>query len=186
MSNTNTRNNTLIRFGTVACKCIQIICWIGAAMLLFVAVASLFNADWTTQNLISEGGVTVNGVAIAVNDPAGKGVHVAMLVAFIGGIVGFVLESMIFGNMHSVLKTAQSGSPFQPANVKRIEQIGYLSIALPVLGFVITTLCKLVGGPDALEISIDLTGVVMGLLVLCLSQFFAHGVQLENDVDGLV
>ena len=36
------------------------------------------------------------------------------------------------------------------------------------------------------EISLDTTGIFMGIIVLCLTQFFAHGVDLEEDVDGLL
>jgi len=39
---------------------------------------------------------------------------------------------------------------------------------------------------DFAEISIDMGGISMGIIVLCFSQFFAHGVELENDVDGLL
>ena len=80
-------------------------------------------------------------------------------------------------------------------SVRRIKPKHALSVGLwfggfqglmPVIGFVTSVLAKIFGGPDALEISVDLTGIVMGILVMCLSQFFAHGVKLENDVDGLV
>jgi len=37
-----------------------------------------------------------------------------------------------------------------------------------------------------MEISVDLEGFVWGLLVLCLTQYFAHGAQLENEVEGLL
>ena len=32
----------------------------------------------------------------------------------------------------------------------------------------------------------DVAGIFMGIIVLCLTQFFVHGAELENDVDGLL
>ena len=35
-------------------------------------------------------------------------------------------------------------------------------------------------------ISIDMGGIFMGIIVLCLTQYFVHGADLEKDVDGLL
>ena len=45
---------------------------------------------------------------------------------------------------------------------------------------------RLVLGVDTVETSVAFDGFVMGLIVLCLTQFFAHGVELEKDVNGLL
>jgi hypothetical protein len=45
---------------------------------------------------------------------------------------------------------------------------------------------RLVNGGGAGEISMSLSGLWIGIIMLCMSQFFAHGVALEEDVDGLV
>lgn len=36
------------------------------------------------------------------------------------------------------------------------------------------------------EVSMDHSGLIMGVVVLCPSQYFVRGAQLEKDVDGLV
>ena len=41
-------------------------------------------------------------------------------------------------------------------------------------------------GPELVESSVDMMGIVMGILMLCLSQVFALGMQMQNDMDGLV
>ncbi|MBE5801575.1 MAG: DUF2975 domain-containing protein [Clostridiales bacterium] len=184
MNQTNKTN--LLKFGKTASKVIEIICWVGAAIILMTAVASIFNIEWTVQNLMPETSITMNGFEINVNDPDSSATFGALLTALFGGVIGIAVMALIFRNMYNVLKTAESGSPFQPENVKRIETIGWMSIAMPVIAFVTSVLVKLLGGPDALEVSFSLSGVIMGVLVLILSQFFARGVELENDVDGLV
>ena len=45
---------------------------------------------------------------------------------------------------------------------------------------------KLVVGVDAVEVSGGMDGLIMGIIVLCLTQFFAHGVELEDEMEGLV
>ena len=45
---------------------------------------------------------------------------------------------------------------------------------------------RLVQGLDAVETSVNLYGFSMGIIVLCLTQSFAHGAALEQDVEGLV
>lgn len=67
-----------------------------------------------------------------------------------------------------------------------MREIGIFTIAIPVIGFIMSVIARLVMGSDVAEISIDMGGIFMGIVVLCFTQFFAHGVELENDVDGLV
>ena len=47
-------------------------------------------------------------------------------------------------------------------------------------------ICRLILGVDAVETSINFYGFFMGIVVLCLTQFFIHGAELEKDVDGLL
>lgn len=45
---------------------------------------------------------------------------------------------------------------------------------------------RIVVGAEATEASIDFGGFIIGTIVLCLTQFFVHGAELEKDVDGLL
>ena len=44
---------------------------------------------------------------------------------------------------------------------------------------------RLVAG-DVVEVSVGQSGIFMGIVVLCLTQYFSYGAALEEDVDGLV
>ena len=178
-----TKKTNILNIGKMVSKILEIICWMGVAALLFTAIAGVVNTEWMTQNLIADSGLSMNGVEMNINENASLS---SIIIVLLGGVAGFVTLGILFHNMHKVLTNAIQGEYFTADNITRIERIGWLSILLPIIGFVTSVLAKLFGGPDALEISVDLTGVVMGILVLCLSQFFAHGVKLENDVDGLV
>ena len=67
-----------------------------------------------------------------------------------------------------------------------MKEIGIFSIAVPVVGFVMSVIARIVIGAEAAEISINQSGIFMGIIVLCLTQFFAYGTELEKDVDGLL
>jgi len=45
---------------------------------------------------------------------------------------------------------------------------------------------RLVLGAEAAEVSNNFSGLVIGIVVLCMTQFFAHGIELEKEVDGLL
>lgn len=182
MSN-SAKTNNILKIGKFASKILEIICWMGVAALLFCIVAGIVNTEWMTLNLLPDSSISMNGVDMQLGENTSLA---AIIVVLVGGITGFVVMALLFRNLHKVLSTTDEGVCFRAENVAHIERIGWMSIAMPVIGFVTSVLAKLFGGPDALEISVDLTGVVMGILVLCLSQFFAHGAKLESDMDGLV
>ena len=64
-----------------------------------------------------------------------------------------------------------------------LREIGIFCIVVPVIGLVMSAVSRLVLG---VETSVNLYGFSMGIIVLCLTQSFAHGAALEQDVEGLV
>ena len=67
-----------------------------------------------------------------------------------------------------------------------MKEIGIFAILIPVVGLIMSIILRVVLGTDLVEASVDLYGVFMGLIVLCLTQFFIYGKELENDVEGLI
>ena len=55
-----------------------------------------------------------------------------------------------------------------------------------VAAHIMSVIVRLVTGVETAEISIDMGGIFMGIIVLCLTQYFVHGADLEKDVDGLL
>ncbi len=180
------KNSKLLRVGKFATRIIEIVCWLGVAITLFCAVACVGSSDGGCTNMFAGESIHYNGLTIPSSAEALETVLPALVVALIGACISLALMAVMFRTMHNVLVSAQTGSPFQPANVKRIERIGWLAIISPVVGWLLTLLCKFVLGDTLLDPSLDLTGLVMGLMVLILSRFFAYGVSLQNDVDGMV
>ena len=104
----------------------------------------------------------------------------------IGAIIILSVMAMVFRNLHLILKKSQNATPFQTDNIRMMREIGIFAIAVPVIGLIMSTIVRLVTGVETAEISIDTAGIFMGIIVLCLTQFFVHGAELEKDVDGLL
>ena len=64
-----------------------------------------------------------------------------------------------------------------------LREIGIFSIAVPVVSLIMSIITRLESGA---EVSSSFEGLVLGVVVLCITQFFAHGVEIEKDIDGLV
>ncbi len=180
------KNRGILKAGKVLSKIVEVISWIGMVMLFLMAVLFLFAPEQMRRDLLPQGGLSIHGTEMAIDAAAASLPVASMVILLLGGALGFGVTAWLFRLMHQVLKTAETAPPVHPENVRRIERIGWLAIAMPVLGLVISLVAQLFCPGYVFEINIDLTGIVMGVLVLCLSQFFAQGAALQNDVDGLV
>lgn len=180
------KNSKLLKFGKIATRIVEVFCWLGVALTLICAIACMVNGDWTAEHMLTGEPIRYNGLTVADSAETIGAVLPVVATALLGGCISLALMAIMFHTMHKVLVSTETGSPFQSANVKRIERIGWLAIVSPIVGWLLTMLCKLILGDTMMEPSLDLTGLVMGLMVLILSRFFAYGVSLQNDVDGLV
>ena len=96
-----------------------------------------------------------------------------------------VLTALVFRSVYRIVKSSRSSTPFRPENVRRLRWIGIFSIAAPIAGLAASVAGQLALGA-AVKVNVDLSGFAAGILVFCLTQVFAHGVELEQDVEGLV
>ena len=100
-------------------------------------------------------------------------------------LITCILSAVIAGNIYKIFKKSNTESPFTDDIIKRIKTIGICAIASPVLQVIITFIGRMTTGA---LISFDgvLSKIFLGLVVLCLSQYFAYGAEIEKDVDGLL
>lgn len=133
-------------------------------------------------------GANIEVYGFEVNAPVVNG-NVDMTTFFLFGIVAviiLVLIAMVFRNMHLIFKKSENGTPFQKDNVRMLKEIGVFSIAVPIVGLIMSAIIRLVVGIEATEASANMSGIFMGIIVLCLTQYFVYGTELEKDVDGLL
>ena len=172
-------------------KILEVFHWVGAGLMAGVAICAGLNSDWLgrfidVEGLKQGGELSVYGFEADVLTASGAISMKTLMLFAIGSILIFALVAMICRNIHLIVKRSESGSPFQEDNIRMIKEIGIFSIAIPVIGFIMSTIIRLVVGVDTAETSVSMGGFVMGIIMFCLMQFFAYGAELEKDVDGLL
>ena len=180
------------KLGAIITKILEVFHWVGTALMAAATVCSLAAPAWVGYFVGFDAkeccGADLTVYGFEVNTPVVNG-NVNMTTFFlfgIGAVIILALMAMVFRNLHLIFKKSENTTPFQKDNIRMMKEIGIFSIAVPVVGFVMSIVTRLVIGADAAEISVSQSGIVMGIIVLCLTQYFIHGAELENDVDGLL
>lgn len=170
---------------------VEVIHWGAALLMAGVLVCSLVNGPWfqgILERSVPEYGtvMSVYGFEIEAVDAAGH-VDIRGLALFsAAAVVILSLMAMVCRNLRLILKKSEGVTPFQPDNIRMVREIGIFYLSIPLLGLAVSNLARLILGPDTLEMSVDYGGLITGLVMLCLAQFFARGMELERDLDGLM
>ncbi len=172
-------------------KIMEILHWLGAAVLLLVAIFSAAAGEWfgslLSQGVAEQGNtISVYGFEVAILNAQNQINTTTLLLFSIAAVIIFSLMAMCFRNVYLIIKKSQNSTPFQKDNIRMIRELGIFFIAMPVVGLLASGIIRLITGVDAAETAVNLSGFAIGILFLCLTQFFAHGMELEEDVDGLV
>lgn len=175
----------------IIARIIEISHWVATVLMAGVAVCSLTAPQFLghlmdIDTLKTEGTLTVYGFEATLTNPAGQINTTALFLFAIGAVVIFALVAMSFRNIYLIVKKSETATPFQPDNIRMLREIGIFSIAIPVVGLIMSVILRLAVGINAIETSVHLSGFFTGLIALWLTQFFTYGAQLESDVNGLV
>ena len=176
-------------------KIIEVFHWVGCGFLVVFTIALAIGKEEliyklsSIENLSTATDVEMYGFSI---DPSNSPQLIgAYILFFIAGAFICAMMAMVFRYVHLVFKTAagetkfsEGNTPFQPVIVKMIRRIGWLCIAVPAFELVISIIATIAFG--GVESSVQLGIVFFGLIVLALSRFFAYGVELQKDTEGLV
>ena len=180
------------KLGKVITKILEVFHWVGTALMIAATVCSVCAPDKIGYFVGVDAkeccGANLEVYGFEVNAPVVDG-NVDMTVVLLFGIVAVLILSvmaMVFRNLHLIFKKSENATPFQKDNIRMMREIGIFAIAVPVIGLIMSIIIRPVIGIETAEISVDIGGIFMGLIVLCLTQFFVHGVELEKDVDGLL
>ena len=173
-------------------KIVEVFHWVGVGIMAVSTVCALAAPQWVGLFVGLDAkeccGANIEVYGFEVNAPVVNG-NVDMTIFFlfgIGAVIILVLIAMVFRNMHLIFKKSENGTPFQKDNVRMLKEIGVFSIAVPIVGLIMSAIIRLVVGIEATEASANMSGIFMGIIVLCLTQYFVYGTELEKDVDGLL
>ena len=177
------------KIAKVVTKVVEVFHWVAVVLMAAATICSVAAPSWVGYFVSFDAkeccgaelaiyGFNVNA---AVTD--GKVDSITFLVFGIGAVLILALMAMIFSNLNLIIKKSEGTTPFQLDNVRMLREIGIFSIAVPVVSLIMSIITRLVSGA---EVSSSFEGLVLGVVVLCITQFFAHGVEIEKDIDGLV
>lgn len=175
----------------ITSKVFEIFHWILSAFMAAILLSSVAAGDWLSNFLAqnaSERGLTLSsfGFEVMAADSAGN-VNMAVVPFFsIGAILVAGLMALAFRNVYLMIKRSKKTTPFQKDNIRMLKNASIFLIATSVVGLVTVTVIRLVTGIGEKETCINLDGFVMGVLLFCITEFFAHGIELQDEVDGLL
>ena len=182
----------IVKAAKIITKIAEVFHWVGVVLMAAATVCSLAAPEWVKYFVGIDAkeccGAELNIYGFEIIAPVKNGdVDMKALFLFgIGAVMILSLMAMVFRNLNLIIKKSEGSTPFQADNIRMLKEIGIFSISIPVVGFIMSVVCRLVLGVDAVETSVNVYGFTMGIIVLCLTQFFIHGAELEKDVDGLL
>lgn len=198
MTKEERRFEILTKVATVITKVLEIGFSIGAvsmtvAFVLFLADRNLFPGTLVKGAPVPGEAIEVAGFSIVYGNPDGTINTAAFIIFLLAGALVFELMAWVWRNANLILRTTQGltkfsvgKTPFQKDNVRMMREIGIFFISIAVVQFIAGAVAVLVLGPETAEVSASTSGVTIGILMLCLSQVFAIGQKMQEDVDGLV
>ena len=150
----------------------------------------------TTDQLVARPGVELTwlGTADVTIDDAAAGTWVASIVP---GVLLAIAAMMVVLALLRLLSSIESRQPFAQAAVRSLRITG----ATLITGAVLVTLAGSFANAAVLDAAVDLPGdstafsldlgaaivvAAAGLVCAALAEAFAHGIELADDVEGLV
>lgn len=185
-------NEFIANIAKIVTKIVEVFHWVGVALMAAATVCSVAAPSWVGYLVGFDAKeccgaeLAVYGFEITAPVTNGQVDMTAFLMFGISAVIILSLMAMVYRNLNLIIKKSEGTTPFQPDNVRMLREIGIFAISVPLVGYVMSIITRLVLGVDAAEISNNFSGFVIGIVVLCMTQYFAQGIELQNDVDGLV
>lgn len=183
------------RAAIILTKILEVLHWFAVAAMVFVFVSSIAAADWL-EGILQKGSNTLGsslvtyGFEMNVFDLDGKINMTAILMFSICTIIILSLMAMVFRNVNLILKTtlgktkfSKGQTPFQKDNTRMVREIGIFFISVSIVSLIMSVIVRAVLGVNYSEIAVDFQSFIIGIIVLCLSQSFVYGNELQQQAD---
>lgn len=177
-------------------KIAEVLHWCLAGLMLIGTLTAIIQpaafTEWLKTTIMrGETNLSCYGFDVAIIN-ADDVPRLSMIFCFtIGSALVLSFMAMIFRNVYLILKTTQGktwfakgNTPFQNNIVRMFREIGIFFIAVSLMSLVSEIIVNIAGGE--LVYGFNYLSCFIGLVFLCISQFFNYGAKLERDLDGLV
>ncbi len=190
----NKNNEKLNRLAAVIAKITEIFYWVATGLLIVSLIVFCLNDAFLHYFMdLGDSEFAFSGYSVQPFSVDGRlipaiFIPTLIIVAITGGLMAMVFRNiyLIFKTTAGETKFSKGKTPFQPSNVRMLREIGIFVLSIPAVEYIGDVIIRILAGPDLVESSISVSGIVFGIALLCLSQFFAYGVQLQSDADGLL
>lgn len=168
-------------------KAAEIFHWLAAALTVAVGVFKAPLPQFIKHILRADAPqLSTYGFELSTENIPAEPKATTLIIYSIGAALIFILMALIFRNLYLIIKKSNETTPFQKDNVRMFKEIGYFSLGVPVIGLVFCIINRFAVGVDVAETAVSIGGFIIGLVVLCITQYMAKGVELQEDVDGLL
>ena len=179
--------------GYVLAHIAEVLMWLSAAIMAIGFLASLIDPE--AISVMLDTGVAGAKIALPMVPGAlgrmvitgpDKELTMGTYMLYTGAaVIELPLAALVFRRIWQIIKLSWASTPFQKPVVDKVKQIGWLFIAAPLVTVAVSLVNFVINWPE-LSITVDMTSIITGVIVLALSQIFAYGVKLEDDVEGLL
>jgi uncharacterized membrane protein len=126
------------------------------------------------------------GLASAGGPP--ETIWAVIAVTVLAGVVA-AMSFVFFREFYRIVATVESGNPFVAINAKRLQTMGWISVAVHVLGIPLSMTSKwldqiLHNQHQGFEFSYF--GLLLALVLFVLARVFREGTRLSEEVEGTV
>lgn len=187
------KRETIDRIAVILTKVLEVGYWVGTGLMFAIAIVAQVNPDWlgflmNFKEFETLRMIDVMGFSMILPAMEFGAEMQALSIYAVGGALIMGLTAMIFRNLNLIIKRSQASTPFQKDNIRMLREIGYFTIGIPVTGLIFTIIMRIVmgTGADCPEMSVNWSGIVYAIVMFCLTGYFARGMELEKEVDGLV
>ena len=151
--------------------------WLGGAAILALLTAMIVAEEWT---------FTALGIA-----PEARIASMIMGLRLIPalGLVWILFNHAILKRLVAIVETVRGGDPFVAANADRLNAIGWVLVALQLLGLAIAAVAKMIStpaNPVALDAGFSINGWLAVIMTFVLARVFAEGTLMREDLEGTV
>jgi hypothetical protein len=171
---------------------------VGGLVVILLTIIAIFDSK-AIMNFGKTGfefGLPGVQVSIDSGNISGPTVSLTILIIIISILIWLLLVYSFYQFRKILQSTRTTGTPFILENIKRIRNIGnsFFIYALAEFGvqcIMSAWLSKLVltgtkGVDIASNLSFPIWPLIIGLIILCIAQFFSYGFKLQQDNDSIV
>jgi hypothetical protein len=107
-------------------------------------------------------------------------------------VVGAVLGFFFFRHLYRIVGTVGAGDPFIPENAQRLSAMGWIVVAVHVLGIPLVAIAawiaKFADEPANIHIDggFDMGGILLALILFILARVFREGTRMREELEGTV